>query len=327
MSEASTGAHSLSAVRAIWRSSSDEIKANETTELRDGVVVPPDELKKVAKWLQQLMTKFGAAAAVADGPTDKALMAIGEEVIAAFTATVQTLVCLSRGAGRCLVQEIAEIGSGLAQAFEETGAAAGSPSLATCVGKSLDRIKHLERIPAHNRAAIQRRLLSSLGSARDAQRELQEALQPRVDGGGGGGDGEDEDEECMASDAEMEPGERLLVEAIVAAIEALLSVLTEASTSCIPAPTSPTSAGGGGGGALGEDPAALSALEATAEYASEAAKAVDGMAAHAVGGLDVKAFQESLAEMRAAAKGLGGGDALPAALDCVQAALDAVPSD
>lgn len=325
MAEGSAGKHPLAAAAGIWQSAKAEMKDNE--ELKDGVLVPPEELKKVAKWLHQTVTKFGASASVADGATDKALISIGEEVIKAFTAATQTLVCLSRGAGASLLAEIRENGSTLAATVEELGASVGTSSLAVSAGKVLDRVQHLTRMSAHNRASIRRRLLRSLSQVSDAGRELQQALH----GADNGGCDLDEDDDLGGSDdAEFEPGERQLVEAVASAIEVLLEVLKEASRLCVPGSTSPTSASASAAAAaVAEVP--IDVLEACAQHADSAAQAVDGLAVHAVGGLDIDAFKASLSDLRTAANGFDGWptttNQLPVALDQVQAAMEAVPSD
>jgi len=299
--------------------------------MKEGVLVPPEELKKVAKWLQQTVTKFGASAAVAEGPADKALVPVGEEVIGAFTASVQTMVCLTRGAGASLRAEVQDIGSSLTTAVEELGAAVGTSSLGVAAGKVLDRVKHLERTSSHNRAAIRRRLLRSLAQVSDVQRELQQALQSSGGGGAPSGEHGDEDEDDFApsDDAGFEPGERELVEAVAGAVEVLLEVLREASRLCVPASSSPTSAGAAAAASAVEVP--VEVLEASAVHADSSAKAVDDLVVHAVGGLDAEAFKAGLQDLRAAARGFDGWpetpNNLPEALDRVQAALEAVPTD
>lgn len=313
MAQGGAKSHPLAAVGAIWKGRQEEIKAGEP---QDGCLVQPEELKKVAKWLQQTVTKFSASAAVSEGPSDGAVVAAGEEVVRAFTAAAEVLVCLTRGAGTCLLAEVRDIGSTLAGTLEELGAAVGTPSMALSAGKVLDRVKHLERMSSHNRAAIRRCLLRSLAQVLDAQRELQQSVRT------GAGEQSDDPDDFMASDPEFEPGERELVEAIVAAVEVLLDVLKEASQQCVPQTPS-----GSGGGTV-----PLETLEASAVHADRVSQAVDGLAVHAVGGLDAPAFRTSLAELRAAAAGFQGwlkasGASLTAALDSVEAALIAVPSD
>jgi len=322
MAEAAASSNPLTAASAVWRSAQAEIKAGEP---KDGTLVSPDELKKVAKWLQNMATKFGATAAVSDSPTDEAVVAIADDMMKAFTASVEMMLCLSRGAGPSLQAELCAIGSGLATSLEEMGGAVGTPNLAVKAGQVLDRVKHLERMSTHNRAAMRRRTLKSLSQVRDAQRELQEAL--NASAAGAGVDDPEGEDDFLGSEVEFEPGERGLVEAIVSAIEVLLEVMKEVSQSCMPTSTSP-SHGGGAGAADGAH--AMSVLEEAALQSDKAALAVDGLAVHAVGGLDAKAFQASLQELREAAVGFkdwpsAGQRPLLAALDDVQAALDAVP--
>lgn len=293
----------------------------------DSAIVPPEELKKVAKWFQQSVTKFGASAAVAEGPKDPALKPIAEEVVKAFTASQGTLLSLRRGAGPSLCQELADVGRGLAECTDQLGAAVGTPNMAVSAGKALDRAKHLERISTSNRAATRRLLLMSLAQLRDAGRELSEALNVDAKSRGatsGVQESDDDLDDLGELDQELEPEERRVVEVTVNVIHALEEILKKASTLCMP--SSPSSAPA----APAPPTASIAELEAAARHAALAAGAVDGLAAHALGGLDVTAFSKSLKELREATTVLAGcfpqaADSttdLSEALDAVQAAMD-----
>merc|ERR1711948_251262 len=116
-----------------------------------------------------------------------------------------------------------------------------------------------------------------------------------------------------------DPEERQVVEAVAAAAAALEDLLKRASQACAP---------------KGDDGApSVAELEEVAVSSAAAVNAVDGLAAHAMGGLDVKAFAGSLKELCDAALGLDiafaqeAASNLRSALDRVQVALDAVPAE
>lgn len=312
--------HLLIEATHVWDGIKAELKETQGGDkpLADGAIVPPEELRKVAKWLQQSVTKFGASAAVADGPKDPALQSVSQEVVKSFTAAAGTLLSLHRGAGPCLREELLDVGEGLAQTMDQLGAAVGTPNMAVSAGKVLDRIKHLERISLHNRAATRRRLLMSLAQVRDAGRELSEALKKDFDAKSGHASGvaesdDDLDDDIGDFDQELEPEERRVVEAVVNVITALEDILTKASVACMPAASG--------------SPVSIPELEAAAKNATLAAHAVDGLAAHALGGLDVKAFSTSLKELKEATPSLFGSFSqahatdLNTTLDAVQVAL------
>lgn len=314
--------HPLVEAASVWSTAWADVLKESAEELRDGAQVPPEELKKVAKWLQQTVTKFGATAAVADGPSDRALFAFGDDVIKAFTAVAHTLVCLCRGAGTSLRNEVQIIGSGLATTLEELGAGVGTPSMATNAGKVLERVKRLERISAHNRAAIMRRLLKTLAQLRDQTRELQQVV--KGEDGPGLGAIDDEDD-FIHSEPELEDHERHLVEAIASAAEFLSEALKDASEHCLRGQQTPTSGGE-------ETTWPLQLLEASAEHTDKAACAIDGLAAHAIGGIDLAAFKADLEQFAKALDGLKGWPAQRAAslsdvLSRIQTQFEALPTD
>lgn len=312
--------HLLSAAPRLWlqmRGEFDTCPADATLA-EDGGGVPSDELKKLAKWLQHSVTKFGASAAVADGPDrDRALAPIADEVIKALTAAIGTLLSLKRGAGNALLAELRNTGSGLAAALDELGQAVGSPSMARCAGQVLDKVKQLERTSTHNRAAIRRQLLLNLSHLRDAHRELQEALTS-----GGEAEEDDDDEDDFGDlDASLEPAERRLVEALVELVAVVVEVLKRVSSACV-APKQ------GDGEAV-----AISVLEVAAAHASTASSAMDGLSVAASGGLDAKEFTKSMAEMKGAVAGLmsspsGAEDTqLPKAMEAVEVAFAAAVAE
>jgi len=285
---AEAGDHLLVAAPRMWsemRAEFDEARTADVGAAEESTAsgTPPDELKKVAKWLEQTVTKLGACAAVA---TDikKELQSTAEEVIKAFTATLGTLLSLRRGASASLLTELRTAGADLAGALGVLGEALGTPAMAVSAGKVLDRVKVIERTSTNNRAAIRRRILVGLSQIRDAHRELSDALS--------GDDrpcGEsDEEDEIGGIEEMLEPGERRIVEALVAVGTSLSEALAQASQSCMPS-------GGPGGASISVDE-----LEAAASGAGKAAEAMDGLAAHAMGGLEVDAFSASFEEFCAA---------------------------
>jgi len=149
--------HVLSGAARVWDSTKSELedKEEDGADLRDGTAVPPDEMKKVAKYLQSTVTKFGASASVET--KSEVLQPVADEVIKSFTVAVGTLLSIRRGAGACLRAEIREAGSGLAAAVETLGGSVGAEAMSVNAGKVLDRVKHFERMPTHNRAAVRRR--------------------------------------------------------------------------------------------------------------------------------------------------------------------------
>lgn len=327
-----TAEHLLSAAGVLWNKVKDELKekpGDGEKPYADSAPVPPEELRKVAKWFQQTVTKFGASAAVADGPGDPALKPVAEEVVKSFTAAQGTLLSMRRGAGPSMCQELVDVGSGLAETTNQLGAAVGTPNMAVCAGKALDRCKHLERISTQNRAATRRRLLTSLALLRDANRELSEALNLDAKSRGATSGVVSETDDDLADDLgdydqELEPEERRIVEATVKVVRTLEEILKKASTACMP--SSPSSSTGVSGAA----PPSIEDLEAAVKHAALASGAVDGLAAHALGGLDVGAFSKSLKELRDATTALAGpfphtADSdigLHDTLDALQAALD-----
>lgn len=297
-------------------------------EPQDGALVPPEDLKKSVKWLQQSITKFGATAAVSDGPTDAAVIGISKEVVRSCIAVVNTLLCLAtRGACSSLLSEIREMGSRLETTITELGQAVGTPQMAGYAGKTLESLKHLERISTNNRASIRRRLLKSLAQLRDAQRELNEELLRAAGDQDDAANAEaiDSDEDDLDVDCQMEPEERRLVESMVVLIEAVNAVAEQASRSCMPSSPSPSGGSSGGGGTS----TAILEMEAVALQVEMSSQAIDGLAASGVGGLDAEEFKASLAKMRSAISGFGTYPeqfaAAERALDGVQAALEAMP--
>jgi len=314
--------HPLVEAGPVWSAAWADVLPEGAEVLRDGAQVPPEELKKVAKWLQQTVTKFGATAAVADGPSDMALFAFGDEVIKAFTAVAHTLVCLCRGASTSLRKELQDTGSGLATTLGELGAGVGTPSLATNAGKVLERVKRLERVSAHNRAAIMRRFLRTLAQLRDQTRELQQVV--KGEDGVGGLTNIDDDDDFIHSEPELDDDERRLVEAILGAAEFLSEALKEASEHCLRGQQTPSSGGD-------DDTWPLQLLEASAEHTAKAACAIDGLATHAIGGIDLAAFKADLEQFAMALDGLQGwpvqrADTLSDILGRIQAQFEALPT-
>merc|ERR1712039_893651 len=113
--------------------------------------------------------------------------------------------------------------------------------------------------------------------------------------------------------------ERRVVEAVAVAASALEDTLKRVSQACAPRIN-------------GEVPS-VDQLEVIAACSGIAVNAIDGMAAHAMGGLDVKAFAGSLKEISDATSGFDipfareAANQLRSALAEVQAALDAVPAE
>jgi len=286
------GEHLLAAVHRLWLEMRGEFKEPPAgADLAELGAVQSDELKKVAKWIQHGVTKFGAAAAVAEGAErDKGLKPIADEVIKSFTAAIGTLLSLKRGAGVSLLAELNATGGALAAALDAFGKSVGTRDMATCAGKVLAQVKVLERTSTHNRAAIRRRLLLNLSQLRDAQRELQEALSS--DDQGGDDDDDDDDDFFGSPDAPLEPAERLLVEAIVGLASGCVDAIAKVSTACMPPKEDGATAAG-----IGE-------LEVAVVHSTVAASAMDGLAVAANDGLDPDEFSKSLAEMDGTVSGL-----------------------
>jgi len=132
----------LAAAPRLWQQMRSEFEeaASADAALADQGAVPAEELKKVAKWLQHGITKFGASAAVAEGEEiEKGLKPIAEEVIKSFTAALGTLLSLKRGAGASLLVELRTTGADLTAALDELGQAVGTAGMAVCAGKVLER--------------------------------------------------------------------------------------------------------------------------------------------------------------------------------------------
>lgn len=286
------GGHLFAAAQRLWLEMRNEFKEPcPDSELAEGVAVQSEELKKVGKWIQHGVTKFGASASVAEGEErDKGLKPIADEVIKSFTAAIGTLLSLKRGAGATLIAELHATGAGLASALDALGKAVGTSDMATCAGKVLAQVKTLERTSMHNRMAIRRRLLQNLSQLRDAQRELQESLDS--DDQGGDDDDDDDDDFFDSPDAALEPAERVLVEALVKLAGSCVDVLAKVSTACGPSKED------------GLTPAGISALEVAVMHSTVAAGAMDGLAVAANGGLDPDEFSKSLAEMDTPVTGL-----------------------
>merc|ERR550532_893709 len=103
-------------------------------------------------------------------------------------------------------------------------------------------------------------------------------------------------------------------------------MLKQASMACVP--SSPSSSPSGSASSAPSASPSIDELEAAAKYAALASSAVDGLAAHALGGLDVAAFSKSLGELRVAITELAGPfpqastTDIAFAFDAVQAAMD-----
>eukprot|EP00438_Fugacium_kawagutii_P023958 Skav232720 [mRNA] locus=scaffold4051:133682:141426:+ [translate_table: standard] len=155
----------LAAAKRVWTDVGPEIKASET--LKEGPLLPPEDLKKVCKYLQSTVTKFSASASVVSDVEEaqRSLTPIAEEVIKAFTAVLGTLLSITSGAGASLAKELKEAGESLTDAVNSLGMAVCTGSLAACAGKAGD-------IRWSNSCW---RLLKSLAQLRDANREMEEA--------------------------------------------------------------------------------------------------------------------------------------------------------
>lgn len=309
----------LREIASIWNKVRPELddKPGDDAELADdGAKVPADELKKITKWVQNSVTKFGATASVADERDKEGLRPIAQEVVKSFTAAAGTLLSIRRGAGPTLRSELRGVGGELAAALDILGSSVGdSQKVGLSSGKVLDKVKQFERVSAHNRAAVRRRVLRMLAQLRDATRELQEAVKHAND------QGEDEDDDFGGFDESLEPEEKVVVEALVALAAELEELMKQASQSCMPAAK-------GAGGAV---PVAI--LEAAAQGCIAGANALDGLSAHSLGGFDFEEFSTCLLEMRAAIsvfssaeEAVGGAAALGAlaeSIERVQVAVNA----
>eukprot|EP00929_Paragymnodinium_shiwhaense_P057396 TRINITY_DN28726_c0_g1_i1.p1 TRINITY_DN28726_c0_g1~~TRINITY_DN28726_c0_g1_i1.p1 ORF type:complete len:334 (+),score=106.97 TRINITY_DN28726_c0_g1_i1:129-1130(+) len=295
--------HLLSAAAKVWKDVAPELQdpppgqyGGGAAAPADGIVIAPDELKKVVKWVQHTTTKYGASASVADGADrDNALRPIAEEVIKAYTAALGTLLSMRIGAGPSLLLELREAGAGLANAVESLGAASateGDDRMAMCAGKVLDKAKALEKVSTQNRAAVRRRLLRALAQLRDAHRELKETL-AAPPGESSNAEGDDDDEEDSDLDETLEPEERRILESVGPAVQSLEEVLAEASTGCAPVTDGSTAV-------------PFDALEAAAASAASSATAVDGVVSSSSGGIDVPALRQGMQDLQHAVPGLAG---------------------
>lgn len=317
----------LTAAAQVWESTKGELQEKDSDSERDGPLLRAEDLKKVAKWLEQTITKFGASASVTDKKDfDKVLKPMAEEVQKAFTAVAGTLLSMRPGAGKSLLAELRDLGDGLADAIRGLGAEVGKPGLATSVGKVTDRIQQLERTSTHNRAAIRRRVLKNLSQLRDAGKELQEALAAEGSKTPGAPQVEEDDDDVFSDFQVMalEPHERQVVEALATSTSLLEDLLKEASSNCIP----PAAAGGAESSHI-----PLPALEVIAAGTMAAVKAVDGLCAHAIGGLEVEECRGCLQELQEAVKTLSGVafesfvTELASSLEAVKVALDTAESE
>lgn len=317
----------LAAAKRVWTDVSAQIKAAD--EPKEGTLLPVDELKKVSKYLQHTLTKFGASAtAVADAEeAKKGLTPIAQEVVKAYTAAAGTLMSLSGGAGACLAAELKDAGSGLADSLEALGNAVLTPGLASCAAKALQAAGNFERVSTQNRAAIRRRLLKNLAMLRDANREMQQEIENADKKGLGtvevlSGDEElleDEDDLCSAFQETMLPSERRILESALKMSTQIEEVLKEASTSCVAGSESQISLD-------------LATLEVIAEQATQVPGAIDTLAADCVGGVDAEACNSSLEKLRQALPVFihypsGAADTLTPLLEETQAALAAAEAE
>mmetsp|Transcript_5941 Transcript_5941/g.9660 ORF Transcript_5941/g.9660 Transcript_5941/m.9660 type:complete len:327 (-) Transcript_5941:21-1001(-) len=311
--------HLLSKAPRLWQEMKGEFEASPDGELSDKSEVSTEELRKVAKWMQQTITKFGASASVAEeADRERALSPIADEVLRSFTAVIGTLLSLKRGAGVVLLTELRQAGETLTAALDQLGKAVGTPSMAMNAGKVLDRIKQIERTSTQNRAAVRRRVLNSLSQLRDAQKELQEALSA-----GGDKETSDDDEDLDFEDLDdaLDDSERQIVEKLVELAAALLDTMKNVSTACIPAKEG------------SEDIATPAELEAITAPCDAAANAMDSLAVAVQGGLDPEAFDKGLVEMRSAVSDIlasrfaGDGEALRTVLEAVQLTYSAASND
>eukprot|EP00435_Cladocopium_sp_Y103_P018222 s1737_g4.t1 len=205
----------LAAAKRIWNDVGPEIKASDT--MKEGPLLPPEDLKKVCKYLQSTVTKFSASASVvADAEeAQRSLTPIAEEVIKAFTMLVGTLLSINSGAGFSLSRELKEAGENLTEAVNALGMAVCTASLAPSAGKVLEYVTALEKSSTQNRAAIMRRLLKSLAQLRDANREMSEELEGPDSGARAevfSGDEELLEDDDDLSIPPMDPSERTLLE-------------------------------------------------------------------------------------------------------------------
>jgi len=229
------------------------------------------------------------------------------------------------------VKELWEVGSSLAKSLEALGGAVGSKNMAVLAGQVLDRVKHFDRVSCGNRSAARRRLLTSLTQIRDAAKELEKVIssqkeKEKEDADADEGDGDSADDFDDFDGEELEPEELVVMEGVALAVSALEDVLKEGSSAC----AASASAASSSAAVLG-----VSELEGIVSSASAAQKAIDGIVAHGLGGMDVKACTECLGELRTASKDFAccAGFAVQAqqklseAIDQVEAALKLVPTD
>lgn len=295
----------LAAAKRLWQETKGEFQDPTKDDLAEQSPLENagEEMKKVAKWIQHGITKFGASASVADESDKAGLKPIAEDIIKAFTAALGLLLSLKRGAGGVFLSELSTTGSTLSISLEELGKSVGSKDMSIYAGKVLASVKTLERTSTHNRAAIRRRLLSNLSQLRDAHREVQEALSTTEDGA--------DDDFFDDFDTTLEPAERHLVEAVAELANASVEVLKKVSTACVP----PREEGAAA--------SPIAALEVVAVHSSTAARAMDDIVVASSGGLDSDEFSKTFEDMSGAVKGLLTS---PAASDdtSLQKALDAV---
>lgn len=307
----------LAAAKRIWNDVGPEIKASDT--LKEGPLLPPEDLKQVCKYLQSTVTKFSASATVVAEAEEaqRSLTPIAEEVIKAYTMLVGTLLRINSGAGYSLSKEVKDAGDNLTEAVNALGMAVCTSSLAPSAGKVLEHVTALEKSSTQNRAAIMRRLLKSLAQLRDANREMAEELEA-PDSGNSGQRAEvfSGDEELLEDDDDlsippMDPSERTLLENVRCVSEHFEDLVKEASTCCID-----QSKGLG-----------LAELEVLAENIEDVSGAIDALAADSVGGTDIEACKSGLERLRKASPILlqhFEKHQLPSALDATEAALLAI---
>merc|ERR1712136_55237 len=254
-------------------------EGNETDKIAASVV------RAAAQTFHTAVAKFGKL--VEANANRAALTDAGQEVAATFRAILAHFKTMLTFAGPCLRAELREAGNEVASLLDALGTA--GHQLGLCLVKALERVKDLERISTHNRAAIRKRFLRSISQLRDMQQDLQDSVQKQ-----------DEDYSDFGFDERLKTSEQGLAVSVVVMSQAVGEGLMQASQLCMPP-------------VAGCEGVPVPLLEAAAVHSVSTVSALDALARHTFDGLDAKELAKfrrmlasAVAGLQAAAPALGG---------------------
>mmetsp|Transcript_38899 Transcript_38899/g.103345 ORF Transcript_38899/g.103345 Transcript_38899/m.103345 type:complete len:304 (-) Transcript_38899:277-1188(-) len=292
--------HPLAGAVQEWRDVREEfgeggVEGNETDKIAASVV------RAAAQTFHTAVAKFGKL--VEANANRAALTDAGQEVAATFRAILAHFKTMLTFAGPCLRAELREAGNDVASLLDALGTA--GHQLGLCLVKALERVKDLERISTHNRAAIRKRFLRSISQLRDMQQDLQDSVQKQ----------EDEDYSDFGFDERLKTSEQGLAVSVVVMSQAVGEGLMQASQLCMPP-------------VAGCEGVPIPLLEAAAVHSVSTVSALDALARHTFDGLDAKELAKfrrmlasAVAGLEAAAPALGGVAEISRASQDVERAL------